>query len=168
MTTRIRSTWAGRTAGNPPAVPGYNVEDKDHPAHQPEPEAHKYENGTTSDWNEILASLRIPGQSPATPGYDIEDKDHPAHIDPPRWPEIKHRRRPSRPAKFNCASCSSPRPRESCTSRGLMMALQEGRNPAGDRGERTRPDGPVERTACRRWHSGSAAVSSQPTTRRTK
>ena len=90
MTTRIRSTWAGRTAGNPPAVPGYNVEDKDHPAHQPEPEAHKYENGTTSDWNEDPRKPPYPqGNPPATPGYDIEDKDHPAHIDPPRWPEIK-------------------------------------------------------------------------------
>jgi len=88
MTTkqRERMTWAaGRKASAPPAIPGYDVEDQDHPAHQPDPDMHKYENGDTSSWAEDVRQPPYPqGNPPATPGYDAEDQDHPAHMSPPR------------------------------------------------------------------------------------
>jgi hypothetical protein len=88
MTTRQRMTWGARTAGNPPATPGYGTADKDHPAHQEEPKADKYENGTPDSWAETPKKPPYPqGNPPATPGYDVEDQDHPAHVDMPRVPK---------------------------------------------------------------------------------
>ncbi|OHD24547.1 MAG: hypothetical protein A2Y38_08820 [Spirochaetes bacterium GWB1_59_5] len=83
MTKRQRMTWAAdkREAAAPPAIPGYDVEDQDHPAKgQPDPDAHQYENGDTSSWNEDPAPPPY-GDSgaPALPGYGVEDQDHPAH-----------------------------------------------------------------------------------------
>lgn len=80
---RQRTTWAAeqRRAAAPPALPGYDVEDQDHPAkNQPDPEAHDYENGDTSQWNEDPTPPPY-GDSgpPALPGYGAEDQDHPAH-----------------------------------------------------------------------------------------
>lgn len=88
--TRERMTWqaAGRKASAPPATPGYGKEDQDHPAHLPDPDAKKYENGDTSSWAEDPHQPPYPqGNPPSTPGYDVEDKDHPAHIDLPRVPK---------------------------------------------------------------------------------
>jgi len=87
---RERMTWlaAGRKASAPPALPGYGKEDQDHPAHYPDPEAHDYENGDTSSWNEDPAKPPYKqGNPPALPGYDTEDQDHPAHVNPPRNPK---------------------------------------------------------------------------------
>ena len=80
---RQRMTWAAlnRSAAAAPAIPGYGVEDQEHPAHtQDDPGPHQYENGDTSSWNE---DVRMPpyGDSgpPAIPGYGVEDQEHPAH-----------------------------------------------------------------------------------------
>ena len=84
---RERMTWAvGHQASAPPATPGYNVEDQDHPAKQgPDPDMHKYEDGDTSSWAEDVRQPPYPqGNPPAIPGYDAEDQDHPAHESPPR------------------------------------------------------------------------------------
>jgi len=86
---RERLTWAaGRKASAPPATPGYEVEDQDHPAHEPDPGAHDYENGDTSSWADDPKQPPYPqGNPPSTPGYDVEDQDHPAHENPPRVPK---------------------------------------------------------------------------------
>ena len=79
-TQRQRLTWAAREATAPPAIPGYGVEDQDHPAHQPEPSHEDYAKGDPSAW----AEDPHPGPygdsgKPALPGYGVEDQDHPAH-----------------------------------------------------------------------------------------
>ena len=88
---RERLTWqaaASRKASAPPATPGYGKEDQDHPAHQPDPDMHKYENGDPSSWAEDPKQPPYPqGNPPSTPGYDTEDQDHPAHVDLPRVPK---------------------------------------------------------------------------------
>lgn len=88
---RERLTWsaaASRKASAPPATPGYGKEDQDHPAHLPDPDMHKYENGDTSSWAEDPKKPPYPqGNPPSTPGYDTEDQDHPAHVDLPRVPK---------------------------------------------------------------------------------
>jgi hypothetical protein len=66
-------------------VPGYNVEDLDHPAHQPDPAYAEYKKGDPSAWAEDPKTPPYPqGNPPSTPGYDVEDKDHPAHKEMPR------------------------------------------------------------------------------------
>ena len=84
--SRQRTTWAAdHTASAPPATPGYNVEDKDHPAHQPDPAYADYKKGDPSAWAEDPKTPPYPqGNPPSTPGYDVEDKDHPAHKEMPR------------------------------------------------------------------------------------
>lgn len=87
--SRNRMTWAaGRLASAAPATPGYGKEDQDHPAHQPDPDYTKYQNGDPAEWAE---DVRQPpykqGNPPSLPGYDVEDKDHPAHVAPPRVPK---------------------------------------------------------------------------------
>jgi len=84
--SRQRTTWAAdRKASAPPAVPGYNVEDQDHPAHQPDPAYAEYKKGDPSAWAEDPKTPPYPqGNPPSTPGYDVEDKDHPAHKEMPR------------------------------------------------------------------------------------
>jgi len=86
---RERLTWAaGRKASAPPATPGYETEDQDHPAHQPDPGVNDYENGDTSSWAEDPKAPPYPqGNPPSIPGYDTEDQDHPAHENPPRVPK---------------------------------------------------------------------------------
>jgi len=76
-------TWAAlnREAAAAPAIPGYGVEDQDHPAHdQDDPGSAPYIIGGPSEFGE---DVREPpyGDSgaPATPGYGVEDQDHPAH-----------------------------------------------------------------------------------------
>ena len=88
-TQRDRLTWAaGRKASAPPATPGYDVEDEDHPAHQPDPNATDYENGDTSSWAEdVRQPPYAQGNPPSIPGYDVEDQDHPAHVKQPRVPK---------------------------------------------------------------------------------
>ena len=83
MSKRQRMTWAAlnREAAAAPAIPGYGVEDQDHPAHtQDDPGKDDYKNGDTSSWAEDV----YPGPygdsgPPAIPGYGVEDQDHPAH-----------------------------------------------------------------------------------------
>lgn len=92
MSTRNRTTWAaaaaGRKASAPPAVPGYNTEDQDHPAHQPDPAYDKYKKGDPDAWAETPKAPPYPeGNPPQVPGYDTEDQDHPAHIKNPRVPK---------------------------------------------------------------------------------
>ncbi|MFA6233876.1 MAG: hypothetical protein WC824_06780 [Bacteroidota bacterium] len=78
----------GRKASAPPATPGYETEDQDHPAHKPDPNAHQFENGDTSSWAEDPKTPPYPqGNPPSTPGYDTEDQDHPAHEELPRVPK---------------------------------------------------------------------------------
>ncbi len=86
---RDRLTWnGGRAASAPPAVPGYDVEDQDHPAHQPDPEYGDYAQGDPSAWAEDPRQSPYPqGNPPSDPGYDTEDQDHPAHVSPPRVPK---------------------------------------------------------------------------------
>ena len=83
MSDRQRMTWTAdkKTAAAPPATPGYDVEDQDHPAHtQGDPGPHDYENGDTSSWNEdVRPGPYTDSGAPALPGYGVEDKDHPAH-----------------------------------------------------------------------------------------
>ena len=89
-TNRERLTWgvAGRKASAPPAIPGYDMEDQDHPAHQPDPDASEYENGDTSSWAEDpKQGPYAQGNPPSIPGYDTEDQDHPAHVNLPRVPK---------------------------------------------------------------------------------
>lgn len=88
-TQRNRLTWAaGRKASAPPATPGYDVEDSDHPAHQPDPNADDYENGDTSSWAEDPRQAPYAqGNPPSIPGYDVEDQDHPAYVKQPRVPK---------------------------------------------------------------------------------
>ena len=86
---RERSTWAAdRKASAPPAIPGYGVEDQEHPAHQDDPAYAEYKQGDPSAWAEDPKQPPYPqGNPPADPGYDVEDQDHPAHINPPRNPK---------------------------------------------------------------------------------
>jgi hypothetical protein len=82
-------TW-NRTASNPPADPGYGIEDQAHPAHQPDPAYAKYKNGDPSSWAEDPRKGPYPdGNDPADPGYGVEDQDHPAHVKEPTWPKIE-------------------------------------------------------------------------------
>ncbi len=83
MSKRQRMTWAAldRGAAAAPAIPGYGVEDQDHPAHsQDDPGKDDYNIGGPS---EFAADVHPPpyGDSgpPAIPGYGVEDQDHPAH-----------------------------------------------------------------------------------------
>lgn len=83
--SRQRLTWVDRAASAPPAVPGYNVEDQDHPAHQPDPAYEAYKKGDPSAWAEDPRNPPYPqGNPPSIPGYDVEDQDHPAHKEQPR------------------------------------------------------------------------------------
>ena len=80
---RQRMTWAsqGRSAAAAPAIPGYGVEDQDHPAHtQDDPEAPDYMIGGPSEFAEDVHPGPY-GDSgrPALPGVGVEDQDHPAH-----------------------------------------------------------------------------------------
>lgn len=80
---RQRLTWAAlnRGAAAPPALPGYDVEDQDHPAHtQDDPEAPDYMIGGPSEFAEDVHKGPY-GDSgkPALPGVGVEDQDHPAH-----------------------------------------------------------------------------------------
>ncbi len=77
---RQRMTWAARQAAAPAAIPGYGVEDQDHPAHQPDPSHEDYAKGDPSAWAEDPHPAPY-GDSgpPALPGYGVEDQDHPAH-----------------------------------------------------------------------------------------
>ena len=86
---RNRITWAaGREASAPPAIPGYDKEDRDHPAHQPDPAYEKYKKGDPDAWAETpKAPPYAQGNPPSIPGYDKEDQDHPAHKSPPRFPK---------------------------------------------------------------------------------
>ncbi len=86
---RTRLTWKGnRAASAPPAVPGYDFEDQDHPAHQKDPAHGDYAKGSPSEWAEDPRRPPYPqGNPPANPGYDFEDQDHPAHTSPPRVPK---------------------------------------------------------------------------------
>lgn len=83
MSKRQRMTWAAldREAAAAPALPGYGVEDQDHPAHtQDDPEAPDYMIGGPSEFAEDVHQPPY-GDSgkPALPGYGVEDQDHPAH-----------------------------------------------------------------------------------------
>jgi len=83
MNKRQRMTWAAldREAAAPPAIPGYGVEDQDHPAHtQDDPGSAPYMIGGPSEFAEDVHQPPY-GDSgpPATPGYGVEDQDHPAH-----------------------------------------------------------------------------------------
>jgi len=76
-------TWAAldRKAAAPPALPGYGVEDQDHPAHdQDDPGSAPYMIGGPSEFAEDVHPGPY-GDSgpPAIPGYGVEDQDHPAH-----------------------------------------------------------------------------------------
>lgn len=89
---RTRMTWAaaGRKASAPPATPGYNTEDQDHPAHQPDPDYAKYQKGDPDAWAETPRPYGAgypQGNPPSLPGYDTEDQDHPAHKELPRVPK---------------------------------------------------------------------------------
>lgn len=80
---RQRMTWAAldREAAAAPALPGYGVEDQDHPAHtQDDPEAPDYMIGGPSEFAEDVHPGPY-GDSgrPALPGVGVEDQDHPAH-----------------------------------------------------------------------------------------
>ena len=76
MSQRQRLTWAGeaRRASAAPATPN---EGPASPAHQPDPEATKYENGDTSSWAEDVhpgpypqsAHPATPDEGPASPAY---------------------------------------------------------------------------------------------------
>jgi len=80
---RQRMTWAALSheAAAAPALPGYGVEDQDHPAHtQGDPEANDYQTGDTSSFAEdVHPGPYTDSGPPALPGYGVEDKDHPAH-----------------------------------------------------------------------------------------
>ena len=83
MSTRQRMTWAAldREAAAPPAIPGYGVEDQDHPAHtQDDPGKDDYNIGGPSEFAEDVHPGPY-GDSgpPALPGVGVEDQDHPAH-----------------------------------------------------------------------------------------
>ena len=83
MSKRQRMTWAAldREAAAAPALPGYGVEDQDHPAHtQDDPQAPDYMIGGPSEFAEDVHQPPY-GDSgkPALPGYGVEDQDHPAH-----------------------------------------------------------------------------------------
>jgi len=76
-------TWAAldRGAAAAPAIPGYGVEDQDHPAHsQDDPGKDDYNIGGPSEFAEDVHPPPY-GDSgpPAIPGYGVEDQDHPAH-----------------------------------------------------------------------------------------
>lgn len=83
MNQRQRMTWAAleRGASTAPALPGYGIEDKDHPAYAGrDPGPDDYNIGGPSEFAEDVH----PGPygdsgAPALPGYGIEDQDHPAH-----------------------------------------------------------------------------------------
>ena len=82
-TRRQRMTWAAldREAAAAPAIPGYGVEDQDHPAHtQDDPGSAPYIIGGPSEFGEDVHQPPY-GDSgpPATPGMGVEDQDHPAH-----------------------------------------------------------------------------------------
>lgn len=83
MSKRQRMTWAAldRGAAAAPAIPGYGVEDQDHPAHsQDDPGKDDYNIGGPSEFAEDVHPPPY-GDSgpPAIPGYGVEDQDHPAH-----------------------------------------------------------------------------------------
>ena len=90
MSKRQRLTWAAdhRKASAPPATPGYETEDQDHPAHQGDPAYEEYKKGDPDAWAETPNPPPYPeGNPPADPGYDVEDQDHPAHEPNPRVPK---------------------------------------------------------------------------------
>lgn len=83
MNQRQRMTWAAldRKAAAAPAIPGYGVEDQDHPAHtQDDPGSAPYMIGGPSDFAEDpMPPPYGDSGAPALPGYGVEDQDHPAH-----------------------------------------------------------------------------------------
>jgi len=83
MSKRQRMTWAAldRKAAAPPSIPGYGVEDQDHPAHtQDDPDEDDYNIGGPSEFGEdVHTGPYGDSGSPALPGYGVEDQDHPAH-----------------------------------------------------------------------------------------
>jgi hypothetical protein len=89
MSDRQRLTWqdgGDKAASKQPVLPveraasahpAYPDEGAAHPAHQPDPEAHDYENGDTSSWAEDPTTGPYPNSAhPATPD---EGSAHPAH-----------------------------------------------------------------------------------------
>lgn len=83
MSNRQRMTWAAqdRKASAAPAIPGYGVEDQDHPAHtQDDPGQDDYNIGGPSEFGEdVFPPPYGDSGAPAIPGYGVEDQDHPAH-----------------------------------------------------------------------------------------
>lgn len=84
---RVRTTWS-KTAGNPPATPGYGTEDQDHPASYEDPDYEAYKSGDPDAWAETpYPPPYLEGNPPSTPGYDVEDQDHPGYVKRERYPK---------------------------------------------------------------------------------